>query len=115
VGVNANFISTERSYDRGRGARATSPKAVFPNHAVVASFSSSFDRGLRSFLDLLHPFSGSVFGFEQLLHRHGLVDVVLGSRDSLAGDQETHIRLHRILRATATSSIKLGQRELRGW
>ena len=27
-------------------------------------------------------------GFEQLLHRHGLVDVILGSRDLLTGDQE---------------------------
>jgi hypothetical protein len=55
----------------------------------------------------------SLFGFEQLLHRHGLVDVILGSRDLLTGDQEAHIRLNQILRIVATSRLNLYLRCMR--
>jgi hypothetical protein len=35
-----------------------------------------------------------LFGLEQLLHGHRLVDMVFGSHDLLTGDQEPHVRVY---------------------
>jgi hypothetical protein len=44
------------------------------------------------------PLGSPWFGLEQLLHGHGLVDMVLGQGDWFAGDEEPHIGVHRVLR-----------------
>src|SRR5271169_1465896 len=43
-----------------------------------------FDRRGRHLFSLSHPLRGSLFGFEQLLHGHRFVDVVLGPGDLFA-------------------------------
>jgi hypothetical protein len=56
-----------------------------------------------------------LFSLEQLLHGHGLVEVVFGLIDLFTSDQEPHIGMHQVLRSSATSGVKLRQGELRSW
>jgi hypothetical protein len=65
------------------------------------------------FLNLSDPLGGPLFGLEQLLHGHRLVDMVLGLGDLSASDQEPHIGVHQVLRSSATSRVKLRQGDLR--
>ena len=74
-----------------------------------------FDRRGWNLSHLSDPLGGSLFGLEQLLHGHGLVDVVLGLGDLFPGDQEPHVGLHQVLRSSAASRVKLRQGELRSW
>jgi hypothetical protein len=39
-----------------------------------------------------------LFGLEQLLHGHRLVEMVFGLGDLFTGDQEPHIGVHQVLR-----------------
>jgi hypothetical protein len=55
-----------------------------------------------------------LFGLEQLFHGDRLVKMVFGLGDLFTGDQEPHIRLHQVLRSSATSRVKLCQGDLRG-
>jgi hypothetical protein len=73
-----------------------------------------FDRRRWDLSNLSDPLGGSLFGLEQLLHRHGLVEMVFGLGDLFTGDQEPHIGVHQVLRPSATSGVKLCQGDLRG-
>ena len=39
---------------------------------------------------LSDPLGGSLFGFEQLLHGHGLIEMIFGLADLFSGDQKPH-------------------------
>ena len=73
-----------------------------------------FDRRGRDLSALSDPLGGSLFSLEQLLHGHGLVEIVFGLGDLFTGDQEPHIGVHQVLRSSATSGVKLCQGDLRG-
>ncbi len=71
------------------------------------------DEGGIFLLFLIHS-AGSLFGFEQLLHGHRLVDMILGLGDLLARDEKPHIRVNQILRSCSASRVELCQRQLCG-
>ena len=73
-----------------------------------------FDRRGWNLSHLSDPLGGSLFGFEQLLHGHGLVEMVFGLGDLFTGDQEPHVGVHQVFRSSATSRVELCQSELRG-
>jgi hypothetical protein len=50
-----------------------------------------FDRRGWNLSHLSDPLGGFLLGLKQLLHGHGLVDMVLGLSDLFTGDQEPHI------------------------
>ena len=79
---------------RSDSARAALPECeIVPlNQAVDALGGFSIDEGGNLF-GLPHPFGGSLFGFEQLLHGHRLVDMILGLGDLFAGDQKPQVLL----------------------
>jgi hypothetical protein len=72
-----------------------------------------FDRRGWNLLALSHPLGGSLFGLEQLLHGHGLVEIVFGLGDLFTGDQEPHIGVHQVLRTSPAGGVELCQNELR--
>jgi hypothetical protein len=72
-----------------------------------------FDRRGWNLSHLSDPLGGSLFGVEQLLRGHGLVDMVLGLGDLFAGNEKPHIGVHQVLRPSTTSRVKLCQGELR--
>jgi len=72
------------------------------------------DRRGWDFSHLSDPLGGPLFGFEQLLHGHELVEMVFGLGDLFTGDQEPRIGVHQVLRSSATSRVKLCQGDLRG-
>ena len=73
-----------------------------------------FDRRGWNLSHLSDPLGGSLLGFEQLLHGHGLVDMVFGLGDLFTGDQEPRVGVHQVLRSSTTSRVKLCQGDLRG-
>jgi hypothetical protein len=74
-----------------------------------------FDRRGWNLSHLSDPLGGFLLGLKQLLHGHGLVDMVLGLSDLFTGDQEPHIGVHQVLRPSATSGVELCQRWLCDW
>ncbi len=74
-----------------------------------------FDRrGRWNLPHLSDPLGSPLFGLEQLLHGHGLIEMVLGLSDLFIGDQKPHVGVHQVHRSVATSRVKLGQCDLRG-
>ena len=73
-----------------------------------------FDRRRWNLSHLSDPLGGSLFGLEQLLHGHRLVEMVLGMGDLFTSDQKPHVGVHQVLRSSATSRVKLCQSELCG-
>jgi hypothetical protein len=59
------------------------------NQEVDALGGFSIDEGGIFLIFLIHS-AALLLGLEQLLHGHGLVDMVLGLGDSFSGDQEPH-------------------------
>ena len=55
-----------------------------------------------------------MFGLEQLLHGHGLVEMVFGLGDLFTSDQEPHVGVDQILRSSAPGRAELCQGELCG-
>jgi hypothetical protein len=53
-----------------------------------------FERRRWNLSHFSDPLGGSLFGFEQLLHRHRLIEMVLGLGDLFASDEEPHISVH---------------------
>src|SRR5580693_6792330 len=88
----------------------------------IRSFSKSGGRCVGRIVDrrrwnrshLSDPLSGSLFGLEQLLHGHGLVEMVFGLADLFASDKKPHIGVHHVLRPSTTSRVKLCQGDLCG-
>src|SRR5580692_7069397 len=66
-----------------------------------------FDRRGWNLSHLSDPLGGLLFGFEQLLHGHGLVEMVFGLGDLFTSDQKPRISVHQVLRSSATSRVKL--------
>ena len=65
-----------------------------------------FNRCWRNFSRVSHPLGCPLFGFEQLLHRHALVDMVFGARDLLTGNQEPHVREYQVLGTRSPSGVQ---------
>jgi hypothetical protein len=60
------------------------------------------------------PCGGPLFALEQLLHSHGLVEMVLGLGDLFTSDQKPRIGVHQVLRSSTASRVELCQGELGG-
>src|SRR5580692_11852726 len=72
-----------------------------------------FDRRGWNLSHLSDPLGGSLFGVEQLLRGHRLVDMVFSKGDLFTGDQEPHIGVHQVLRTSPAGGVELCQDELR--